>query len=299
MSQCLLIRGGCLIGGGTHDAGVEAVLRAVYGPKVCAPPFAAVVKVVGAIGIPFVCFSIGGIAEQPTAEVKEVLAGFSGGMSESRRVGRVEKGVAEGSIGGVGAVGIGFTVVVEEAAGLAALSAYDEAVEPQIELIAVESFGTDFAPHIGLQAEKSGKRGRGGQSVFGRTFCGLSVTLGDNGLKGVVGGLQVIFAAFGFAVGSSGVGELLEIEYAAERVKAAYIGTELMMLPFGQAGMGKGFEVAESHIGAFRRRRGRHQLNVKKPERYCTVPVFNEAHKLFTQTQTGNQFAVGVGFGAA
>lgn len=73
MSQCLLIRGGCLIGGGTHDACVEAVLRAVYGPKVCAPPFAAVVKVVGAIGIPFVCLNIGGIAEQPTAEVKEVL----------------------------------------------------------------------------------------------------------------------------------------------------------------------------------------------------------------------------------
>ena len=223
-------------------------------------------------------------------------------MSESRRVGRVEKGVAEGSIEGVrgdGAVGIGFIVVVEEAAELAALTAYDEAVVPQIELVAVEPFGTDFAPHIGLQAEKSGKRGRGGQPVFGRTFRGLFVTLGDNGLKGVVGGLQVIFAAFGFAVGSSGVGELLEIEYAAERVKAAYIGTELMMLPFGQAGMGKGFEVAEGHIGAFRRRRGRHQLNVKKPERYCTVPVFNEAHKLFTQTQTGNQFAVGVGFGAA
>ena len=79
MSQCLLIRGGCLIGGGTHDAGVEAVLRAVYGPKVCAPPFAAVVKVVGVIGIPFVCFNIGGITEQPTAEAKEVLAGFSGG----------------------------------------------------------------------------------------------------------------------------------------------------------------------------------------------------------------------------
>ena len=266
MSQCLLIRGGCLIGGGTHDAGVEAVLRAVYGPKVCAPPFAAVVKVVGAIGIPFVCFNIGGITEQPTAEVKEILAGFSGGMSESRRVGRVEKGVAEGCIGGVGgdgAVGIGFTVVVEEAAELAALPAYDEAVVPQIELVAVETFGTDFAPHIGLQAEESGKRGWGGQSVFGRTFCGLFVTLGDNGLKGVVGGLQVIFAAFGFAVGSSGVGELLEIEYAAERVKAAYIGAELMMLPFGQAGMGQGFEVAEGHIGAFRRRRGRHQLNVK------------------------------------
>lgn len=258
MSQCLLIRGDCLIGGGTHDAGVEAVLRAVYGPKVCAPPFAAVVKVVGVIGIPFVCFNIGGIAEQPTAEAKEVLAGFSGGMSESRRVGRVEKGVAEGSIesvGGDGAVGIGFTVVVEEAAGLAALPAYDVAVVPQIELVAVEPFGTDFAPHIGLQAEKSGKRGRGGQLVFGRTFRSLFVTLGDNGVKGVIGGLQVIFTAFGFAVSSSGVGELLEIEYAAERVKAAYIGTELMMLPFGQAGMGKGFEVAEGHIGAFRRRR--------------------------------------------
>ena len=263
MSQCLLIRGGCLIGGRTHDAGVEAVLRAVYGPKVCAPPFAAVVKVVGAIGIPFVCFNIDGITEQPTAEVKEVLAGFSGGMSESRRVGRVEKSVAEGCIGGDGAVGIGFTVVVEEAAGLAALPAYDEAVVPQIELVAVEPFGTDFAPHIGLQAEKSGKQGRGGQPVFGRTFRSLFVTLGDNGVKGVVGGLQVIFAAFGFAVGSSGVGELLEIEYAAERVKAAYIGAELMMLPFGQAGMGQGFEVAEGHIGAFRRRRGRHQLNVK------------------------------------
>ena len=75
--------------------------------------------------------------------------------------------------------------------------------------------------------------------------------------------MQVIFAAFGLAVGSSGVGELLEIEYAAERVKAAYIGTELMMLPFGQAGMGQGVEVAEGHIGSFRRRRGRHQLNVK------------------------------------
>ena len=282
MSQCLLIRGGCLIGGGTHDACVEAVLRAVYGPKVCAPPFAAVVKVVGAIGIPFVCFNIGRIAEQPTAEDKEVLAGFSGGMSESRRVGRVEKGVAEGSIGGVGgdgAVGIDFTVVVEEAAELVALAAYDEAVVPQIELVAVEPLGTDFASHIGLQAEKSGKREWGGQPVFGRTFRILSVTLGDNGVQGVVGGLQVIFTAFGFAVCSSGVGELLEIEYAAERVKAAYIGTELMMLPFGQ-----GFEVAEGHIGAFRRRRGRHQLNVKKPERYCTVPVFNEVHKLFTQT---------------
>ena len=235
MSQCLLIRGGCLIGGGTHDAGVEAVLRAVYGPKVCAPPFAAVVKIVGAIGIPFVCFNIGRIAEQPTAEVKEVLAGFSGGMSESRRVGRVEKGMAKGRIRGDGAVGIGFTVVVEEAAELAVLPAYDEAVVPQIELVAVEPFGTDFASHIGLQAEKSGKRGWGGQSVFGRTFRSLFVTLSDNGVKGVVGGLQVIFAAFGFAVGSSGVGELLEIEYAAERVKAAYIGTELMMLPFGQA----------------------------------------------------------------
>lgn len=67
--------------------------------------------------------------------------------------------------------------------------------------------------------------------MFGRTFRSLSVTLGDNGVQGVVGGLQMIFAAFGFAVGSSGVGELLEIEYAAERVKAAYIGTELMMLP--------------------------------------------------------------------
>ena len=185
--------------------------------------------------------------------------------------------MAEGSIegvGGDGAVGIGFTVVVEETAELAALPADDEVVVPQIELVAVEPFGTDFAPHIGLQAEKSGKRGQGGQSVFGRTFRSLFVTLGDNGVKGVVGCLQVIFAAFGFAVGSSGVGELLEIEYAAERVKAAYIGTELMMLPFGQAGMGQGFEVAEGHIGAFGRRQGRHQLNVKKPERYCTVPVF-------------------------
>ena len=97
---------------------------------------------------------------------------------------------------------------------MAALAAYEEAVVPQIELVAVEPFGTDFAPHIGLQAEKSGKRGWGGQAVFGRTFRGLFVTLGDNGLKGVVGGLQVIFAAFGFAVCSSGVGELLEETFA-------------------------------------------------------------------------------------
>ena len=52
----------------------------------------------------------------------------------------------------------------------------------------------------------------------------------------------------------------------------------------------EGYETSKTfdHIGTFRRQRGRHQLNVKKPERYCTVPVFNEAHKLFTQTQTGN-----------
>ena len=138
-----------LIGGRAHDAGVEAVLRAVYGPEVCAPPFAAVCKIVGTIGVPCVGFDVVQAAEQLAAEIEEIFAGFAGSLAEVGGVGRIEEGMAKGAAGhisGNGVLGIGFAMVVEVAAELAALSAHDEAGVLQIELVAVELCCADFVP---------------------------------------------------------------------------------------------------------------------------------------------------------
>ena len=230
-----------LVGGRAHDAGVEAVLRAVYGPEVCAPPFAAVCKIVGTIGVPCVGFDVVQAAEQLAAEIEEIFASFTGSLVEVGGVGRIKECVAEGTAGhlpGNGVLGIGFAVVVEEAAGLAALSAHDEAGVLQIELVAIELRCADFSPHIGLQAEMLGKRGGSGHLVSGCALHSLCVALGDNGMQGVVGGGQVVFTVFGLVGSGSGVSELLEIEHAAELVEATDGSTALMVLPFRQADVG-------------------------------------------------------------
>lgn len=234
-----------LIGGRAHDAGVEAVLRAVYGPEVCAPPFAAVCKIVGTIGVPCVGFDVVQAAEQLAAEIEKIFADFAGRLAEAGGVGWIEEGMAEGAAGrlsGYGVLDIGFAVMIEKTAELAALSAHDEAGVLQIELVAVELCCADFATHIGLQTEMLGKRGGSGHLVSGCALHGLCVALGDNGVQGVVGCSKVVFAVFGLVGSGSGVSELLEIEHAAELVEAADGGTALAVLPFGQAGVGQSFE---------------------------------------------------------
>lgn len=74
--------------------------------------------------------------------------------------------------------------------------------------------------------------------VSGCALHGLFVTFGDNSVQSVVGDMQMVFVAFGFTMGG-GVGELLEVEHAAELVEAADGGTALTVLPFGQAGVGQ------------------------------------------------------------
>ena len=220
-------------------------MRAVYGPEVYAPPFAAVCKIVGTIGVPCVGFDVVQAAEQLAAEVEEIFADFAGRLAEAGGVGWIEEGMAEGAAGrlsGYGVLDIGFAVMIEKTAELAALSAHDEAGVLQIELVAVELGCADFAPHIDLQAEMLGQRGGSGHLVSGCALRGLCVALGDNGVQGVAGRGQVVFAAFGFVGGGSSVGKLPEIKHAAELVEAADGGTALAVLPFGQAGVGQSFE---------------------------------------------------------
>ena len=115
-------------------------------------------------------------AEQLAAEVDEIFADFAGRLAEAGGVGRIEEGMAEGAAGrlsGYGVLGIGFAVMIEKTAELAALSAHDEAGVLQIELVAVELGCADFVPHIGLQAEMLDQRGGSGHLVAGCAACAL------------------------------------------------------------------------------------------------------------------------------
>ncbi|OAM30404.1 hypothetical protein A7P96_07335 [Eikenella sp. NML03-A-027] len=76
--------------------------------------------------------------------------------------------------------------------------------------------------------------------VSGCALHSLFITFGDNSVQSVGWRYANGIWAFGFTMGG-GVGELLEVEHAAELVEAADGGTALTVLPFGQAGVGQCF----------------------------------------------------------
>ena len=220
-------------------------MRAIHGPKISTPPFAAIREIVGTPGIPCVSFDIVQAAKQLLAKIEEIFSGFADSAAEMSVIRRIEESVAEGVVGRVsskGTFGIGFAVMEKEAAKLAALPAHDEAVVQQIELVAVEFRRVDFAPHIDLQAKRSGNWGGCGHLVSGRAFGSLFVVFVNHGVQGAAGGIQMVFAAFSFVGGSGGLSELLKVKHAAELVEAADSGAALVVMQFGQAGMRQGFE---------------------------------------------------------